>query len=161
MKKRGVFDPNLAIEAFPGVPQNTVLTMGSRPSKRCRTHTETNDFCHLRSDDHEVQSLPCIPIKSSGLSILELCCKSAAVALADTGQFNRRIREIRHGKPSRPRSQGAHGNPREPGKQEGQETKGAQKAKQGKQAKKARKRLRKPQGPGCPGRLRKPGKPRS
>ena len=43
MKKRGVFDPNLAIEAFPSVPQNTILTMGSRPSKRPRTHTETND----------------------------------------------------------------------------------------------------------------------
>jgi len=43
MKKRDVFDPNLAIEGFPGVPQNTILTMGSRPSKRRPTHTKTND----------------------------------------------------------------------------------------------------------------------
>ena len=38
-----VFDPNVAIETFAGVPENAVLTMGSRPKKRRRAHTETND----------------------------------------------------------------------------------------------------------------------
>merc|ERR1712032_365902 len=38
------FEPNLAVETFPGVPANAVLTMGSRPPKRHRGRNSVSDF---------------------------------------------------------------------------------------------------------------------
>lgn len=55
-----VFEPNLAIETFPGVPQNPLLTMGSRPPKRRRgpvsipqrmTDSMTVSVCTSESSD--------------------------------------------------------------------------------------------------------------
>jgi len=39
-----VFEPNLPIETFPGIPQNCVLTMGSRRKKQRRGRSLTSDL---------------------------------------------------------------------------------------------------------------------
>ena len=39
-----VFKPNLAVETFPGVPENAILTMGNRPPKSRRRRYAMNEL---------------------------------------------------------------------------------------------------------------------